>query len=73
MIKLLTFGELSPTTFISDNLPLQWRARLQPALNVLIVLVFKSSFKLFIDKSSEIKMFLKPIFFLIKLGNADSY
>ena len=33
--------------------------------NKLIVLSFKSSLKLFIDKSSEIKIFLNPIFFLI--------
>ncbi len=48
---------------------MQCKAKSQPALNVLIVFSLSVPFKLFIDKSSDINMFLKPIWFLINLIN----
>ena len=46
---------------------MQCKAKLQPALNALIVFSLIFPFKLFIDKSSEINKFLKPKYFLISL------
>ena len=51
------------------KVPLQCKAKLQPALNVLIVFSFKLPLRLFMDKSSEIKIFLKPILLRINLIN----
>ena len=62
-------GELFPTIFISFKFPLQCKAKLQPALNVLIVFSFKLPLRLFMDKSSEIKISLKPILLRINLIN----
>ena len=69
IINLLIKGEFFPTISISLNFHYNVRAKLQPALNVLIVFSLRFPFKLFIDKSSEIKIFLNPILFLINLIN----
>ena len=60
-------GEFSATLTISFKLPLQCNTKLQPAVNALFVFSAIENFKDFIDKSSEIINFLKPIDFLIKL------
>ena len=65
-MNLLTKGEYFPTISISLMLPLQCKAILQPALNVLIVLSLSVPFKLFIDKSSDINKFLNRILRIVK-------
>ena len=52
---------------MSFKFPLQCKAKLQPALNVLIVFSSKLPLRLFIDKSSEIRISLKPI--LLRIMN----
>ena len=64
-INLSTKGELVATVFISEYLPLQCKTKLQPAANAFFVFSLIEYFKLFIEISSEIIIFLKPIFFLI--------